>query len=32
MLEKRNSLRKEKRNHPHAAEIGTELPKTLQVG
>lgn len=28
MLEKRNGLRKEKRNHPHAAEIGIEIPKT----
>ncbi|MFT3781054.1 MAG: ribosome-associated translation inhibitor RaiA [Nibricoccus sp.] len=30
MLERRNSLRKEKRNHPHPAEIGTEIPKTIE--
>ena len=29
MLERRNSLNKVKRNHPHAAEIGAELPKTV---
>lgn len=29
MLERRNSLHKVKRNHPHAAEIGVELPKTI---
>lgn len=30
MLERRNSLNKVKRNHPHAAEIGTEIPKTIE--
>ena len=28
MLRRRSRLHKVKRNHPHAAEIGTELPKT----
>lgn len=30
LLEKRHGLRKEKRNHPHPAEVGGELPKTLE--
>jgi putative sigma-54 modulation protein len=31
MLERRNTMHKAKRNHPHAAEIGKELPKTLET-
>jgi putative sigma-54 modulation protein len=29
MLERRNSLHKVKRNHPHAIELDTELPKAM---
>jgi len=29
MLERRNSLNKVKRNHPHAVELDTELPKVV---
>ena len=29
MLERRNSLNKVKRNHPHAVELDTELPKAM---
>jgi len=29
MLERRNSLHKVKRNHPHATELDTELPKAM---
>lgn len=31
MLERRNSLHKVKRNHPHAAEIGDAIPKTVDA-
>lgn len=32
LLSKRQGLRKEKRNHPHEAEIGEGLPKVAGVG
>ena len=28
LLERRHGIRKDKRNHPHATDIATELPKT----
>jgi putative sigma-54 modulation protein len=28
LLERRHGLRKDKRNHPHATDLDTELPKT----
>lgn len=28
LLERRHGLRKDKRNHPHATDLNTELPKT----
>jgi putative sigma-54 modulation protein len=32
LLSKRQGIRKEKRNHPHGADIGEGLPKTTAVG